>query len=324
MPLSEDGVRQHLRGVAAGLLTPFDADTEVDHSKLKENAETLYSAGIRTFLAAANISEYHSLSRDERVAVTESSVDALPSDACVLAGVGGSTSAAQELIRAYDRVGVDAMMVMPPDHSYVHEQGLIRYYEKLDSATETPLVPYVKGFDPSVGYLQDLTRVDGVVGIKYALEDAVKLGAAVPAGADDVVWVDGLAEPFAVPFWNEGIEGFSAGVSNFRPEVGLELFDALTAEDWERARRIRNVCIPYQNFREETGQGNSIAGAISVSAVKKGLDLAGLHGGGVREPIQPLSPADERRAEELYDRLDDDIERVIGDSTQSWATGDTD
>ena len=312
MPLSDDGVRQHLRGVAAGLLTPFDVDSEIEHAKITENADALYGDGVRTFLASANISEYHSLSQDERVDVTASIVDALPSDACVLAGVGGSTSNAQQLIEAYDRVGVDGMMIMPPDHSYIHERGLIRYYEELGAVTETPLVPYVKGFHPSADYLRDLTHVDGVVGIKYAIEDPVKLGAAAATGADDVVWVNGLAEPFAVAFWNEGIEGFSAGVSNFRPEVGLELFDALTAENWERARRIRNIALPYQNLRDGTGEDNTIASAISVPVVKKGLDLAGLHGGEVRAPIEPLSAADERRAEQLYDQLDDDIQRVIG------------
>ncbi|SFG92251.1 4-hydroxy-tetrahydrodipicolinate synthase [Halopelagius inordinatus] len=312
MPLSDEHLRRRLRGVAVGLLTPFDEELEIEHHKLAENAQTLAGEGIQTFLAAANISEYHSLSQRERIAVTETSVDALSSDACVLAGVGGSTANALELVEAYDRIGVDAMMIMPPDHTYLHERGLLRYYEKLDDATDTPLVPYVRGFDPSVSYLRDLTHVDGVVGIKYALKDQVKLGAGVDAGADDVVWVDGLAEPYAVGFWNEGIEGFSAGVSNFRPEVGLALFDALSDSDWERAREIRDITLPYQNFRECTGEDNEIAGAISVSAVKKGLELAGLHGGRVREPIRSLSPADERTAEEIYAKLDDDIERVIG------------
>lgn len=311
MPLSADQVKERLRGVAAGLLTPFD-DGEIRHRRIEKNARMLYDEGIRTFLATANISEYHSLSQSARVDVAESSVDALPSDACVLAGVGGSTRDAQELIGAYDRIGVDAMMIMPPDHTYLHEQGLLQYYRKLDEVTETPLVPYVRGFDPSVDYLADLTRIDGVVGIKYALKDPVKLGASVAAGADDIVWVDGLAEPFAVSFWAEGVEGFSAGVSNFRPEVGLELFDALAAENWDRARELRNICLPYQRFRDELGQNNAIPGAISVPAVKKGLELAGLHGGDVREPIQPLSPEDERRAEVLYDQLDDDIDRLIG------------
>ncbi|WP_266082991.1 dihydrodipicolinate synthase family protein [Haladaptatus caseinilyticus] len=312
MSLSDDKVRKRLRGVAVGLLTPFGEESEIQYEKLEENAKSIYNEGIRTFLSTANISEYHSLTHDERVEVAETNVDAVPSDACVLAGVGGNTVEAQQLIREYDDVGVDAMMIMPPDHTYVHEQGLLQYYRKLTSVTETPLVPYVRGFNPSVEFLRDMSSVEGIVGIKYALEDPLKLGASVAAGDDDLVWVDGLAEPFSISFWNEGIEGFSAGVSNFRPKVGLELFDALSSGDWEYARQLRNICLPYQNFRGETGQNNTIPGAISVPAVKKGLDLAGLHGGQVREPICPLSPEEERRAEELYRQLDDDIEQVIG------------
>jgi 4-hydroxy-tetrahydrodipicolinate synthase len=312
MALSADAVQERLRGVAVGLLTPFDEEGEIEHWKIRENAEQLYDAGAETFLSTANISEYHSLSQTERVEVAESSVEALPSDACVLAGVGGSTSDAQELVRAYDEAGVDAMMIMPPDHTYLHERGLLDYYRKLASVTERPLVPYVRGFDPSVEYLGELTRLESVVGIKYALEDSVKLGAGVAAAGDDVVWVDGLAEPFAVAYWAEGIEGFSAGVSNFRPEVGFELFDALSAGNWERARKLKHICLPYQRFRDESGENNDIPGALSVAAVKKGLELAGLHGGSVREPIRPLTADEERRAEELYARLDDDISRLIG------------
>ncbi|WP_226042598.1 dihydrodipicolinate synthase family protein [Natrinema sp. DC36] len=304
-------VKDHLRGVAVGLLTPFDDDGAIEHPKIAENAEDLYGSGIRTFLATANISEYHSLSQRERIDVAATSVEALPDDACVLAGVGGSTKDSIELIEAYDDIDVDAMMIMPPDHTYIHERALLDYYRELDAATETPLVPYVRGFDPSVEYLKDLTYIDGIVGIKYALKDPIKLGEGVAAGADDVVWVDGLAEPFAVSYWAEGIEGFSAGVSNFRPEIGLELFDALTEENWQRARELRNICMPYQKLRDETGQDNTIPGAVSVSVVKKGLELAGLHGGNVRSPIRPLEPEEEERAEEIYATLDDNIERLI-------------
>ena len=311
MTLTADGVREHLRGVAVGLLTPFDEGGSIRHDDLAANARQLYDAGIRTFLATANISEYHSLSNEERVAVAETSVEALPADACVLAGVGGATAEACNLARGHERAGVDAMMVMPPDHTYVHERGLLDYYRELAAATDRPLSPYVRGFDPSVDFLADLTRVEGVVGVKYALEDPVKLGAAVAAGADDVVWVDGLAEPYAVSFWAEGAEGFSAGVSNFRPEVGLALYDALAAEEWERARALRNACLPFQRFRGETGTDNEIPGAVSVPAVKQGLELAGLAGGAVREPLRPLSTEELARVEALYERLDDDVERLV-------------
>jgi len=314
MRLSDDEVRERLRGVAVGLLTPFDDSLSIDADSLASNARTLYDEGIRTFLATANISEYHSLSQDERIAHARISVEALPDDACVLAGVGGSTADAKELVRAYEDLGVDAMMVMPPDHTYIHEQGLLDYYRELGSVTEQPLVPYVRGFHPSVQYLADLTRLDSVVGIKYAIEDPVKLGAGVEAGADDVVWVDGLAEPYAVSYWAEGIEGFSAGVSNFRPEVGLALFDALQDGDWHRARQLRDICLPFQNLREGTGENNTIPGAVSVPVVKKGLELAGYEGfesGNVREPLRPLGEREAERAEELYGQLDDDIDRLV-------------
>jgi len=311
MSLPAAQVKEQLRGVAVGLLTPFDEALEIEHRKIEENARSLYDYGMRTFLAAANISEYHSLSQQERVDSVETIVEALPSDACVLAGVGGSTANARELIEAYDRIGADAMMIMPPDHTYLHERGLLEYYRSLSAATDAPLVPYVRGFDPSVEYLADLTRIDGIVGIKYALKDSVKLGEAIQAGDDDVVWVNGLAEPYAVAFWAEGVEGFTAGVSNFRPEVGQELFQALSEENWERARTLRDVCLPFQRFRDETGQDNTLAGAISVPAVKRGLELAGLHGGNVREPIRPLTEDEAARAEDIYGKLDDDIDRLV-------------
>jgi 4-hydroxy-tetrahydrodipicolinate synthase len=304
-------VGESLRGVAAGLLTPFDADGEIRHRAIEANASHLSERGIRTFLAVANISEYHSLSGAERVDVARTAVDALPSEACVLGGVGGPTGDACELVGAYESAGIDAIMVMPPDHTYVHEAGLLAYYRELAGASGLPLVPYVRGFTPSVDFLADMTRLDGVVGIKYALEDPVKLGAAVEAGADDVVWACGLAEPYAVSFWAEGAEGFSAGVSNFRPEVGLALYDALVAGDWERARALRNTCLPFQHFRGRAGTDNDIPGALSVPAVKKGLDLAGLTGGTVREPLRPLSEAEAAEVEQLYAELDDAIDRLV-------------
>lgn len=310
VPSPAEQIQEHLRGVTVGLLTPFE-DDEVDYDAIEANASSLYDDGIRSFMSPANISEYHSLTRAERVESAAASVAALPDDASVLAGVGGSSSAARELATAYDETGVDALMIMPPDHTYVHERGLLDYYRDIAAATDRPLVPYVRGFDPSVEYLADLTRIEGVVGIKYALPDVPKLGAGVAAGADDVVWVNGLAEPYALAFWAEGVEGFSAGVSNFRPEVGLALFEALTEGDWERARALRNICLPYQRLRDEPGEDNTIPGAISVPVVKKGLELSGLHGGSVRDPIRELTPSEADRAATLYAELDDEIARLV-------------
>ncbi|AHG01325.1 dihydrodipicolinate synthetase (plasmid) [Halostagnicola larsenii XH-48] len=304
-------VRDGLRDVAVGLLTPFDETGRIDHEKLAANATDLASEGLGTFLACANISEYHSLTHQERIDITETSVSALPDDACVLAGVGGSTKTAQDLIANYERLDVDAMMIMPPDHTYIHEQGLLEYYDALATTADSPIVPYVRGFEPSVEFLASLTEIENVAGIKYAIPDEVKLGQAIAAGDDDVIWVDGMAEPYALSFWSQGAEGFTAGVTNFEPRLGIALLTALREENWERARRLQNAAVPYQQFRNRTGENNTLPDAISVPAVKHGLEMAGFNGGDVREPIVPLSESDKADAEALYEQLQTDLEQIL-------------
>jgi 4-hydroxy-tetrahydrodipicolinate synthase len=282
----------------------------VDHDALAENARALYDGGVRTFLACANVSEYHSLSHDERIAAAETSVGALPDDATVLAGAGGSTKTTTELARAYGRAGVDAVMVMPPHHTYRHERGLLGYYDAVADAG-LPLVPYLRGFDPSVGFVADLTRLDAVAGVKWTLEDVPKFAASATAGADDVVWINGLGEPHAVALYAEGAAGLSSGIGNFEPALGLALFEALEADDTERARRIRDAALPYMNFRTEAGTDNALPGALSVPALKAGLEFAGLHGGPVREPLVELTGAERERARRLYDDLAAFLEREL-------------
>ncbi|WP_435320880.1 dihydrodipicolinate synthase family protein [Haloarchaeobius sp. TZWSO28] len=294
--------------MAVGLLTPFDEGGEIQHDHLASNAEKLHERGVTTFLACANVSEYHSLSHDERIAVTETSVEALP-EAYVLAGVGGSTGDAVELIESYDSIGIDAHMVMPPDHTFTHERGLVRYYRQLAAAAEHPLVPYIRGFSPSVETLVAIAEIDGVGGIKYALEDVPLFAAAQAQAPDDVVWLEGMAEPWAIPFWAAGVDGFTAGVSNFVPELGLELLDALQAENWERARELQNAALPYQRLRSERGKANMFPGANSVPALKYGLELSGFHGGASREPLVELSETDKERARTHYERICEAVEQ---------------
>lgn len=112
-----------------------------------------------------------------------------------------------------------------------------------------------------------------------------------------------MAEPHAPALWAEGAEGFTADVSNFEPRIGLALFEALTAGDWERAREIRAACRPFMEFRAETGTDSDLPAGVSVPVVKEGLRLAGFEAGTVREPLVELTDEEKGRAAALYDDL---------------------
>jgi len=301
--MGQRSVKDGLRAVAPGIVTPFDDELEIDHDSVVTNTRAIYDKGVRTFLACGNISEYHSLSNDERVAVTETSVNALPSDATVLAGAGGSTKTAIDLATTFEDIGIDAIMVMPPVHTFKHEMGLLDYYREIGGSLDIPIVPYIRGFVPSVDFMGRLTRLDSVVGVKWAIENIEQFTESVQAGSDDVVWMNGLGEPRAPAFYLEGAEGMAAAIGNFEPTISLALYEAMENGRMDRAKEIRDVTIPFMNFRHETGESNTFPAANSVPAVKAGLDFAGHTGGRVREPLVELSDEDYKRAREYYQDL---------------------
>lgn len=300
------GVREsELRDVAFTTPTPFTEDgEEVRHDALADNLRFLERAGARLFIPCGNTGEYDSLTDDERVAVVRTHVETVGDDGTVVGGLAGSTKQVRSLAAGYEEAGADALMIMPPDHTYVHERGLDEYYRRIAAATELDVVLYKRGPAPTPRTLASLAEVDNVVGVKYARNDLREF-AALTADVPELVWLDGVAERYAPGFAIEGAVGFTTGLGNFAPAISLALAEALHDADWERARRLREVVRPIEELREETGEDNSFPAANNVPVVKYGLELAGQTGGPVREPLVELSEDDRRRTREYYERIVD-------------------
>lgn len=301
-----DDLKADLRGVAFTNPTPFTEDaTTVRHDALANNLEYIAEAGGNVILPCGNTGEYYSLSREERVAVVETTVETVGDRMTVAGGVGGSTKDACSLAEAYEEAGADALLVMHPVHTYVHAEGVAEYYRRLAEATDLGLVLYKRGPELPDRVIADLSSVDNVVAVKYAVNDVKAFAALVRDTPGDIVFSNGIAERYGPSFGVEGAEGYTTGIGNFVPEASLALMDAIRAEDWDRAREIRDVFRPYEDLREEAGLGNdpALTAANNVPAVKFGMELAGLAGGPVREPIVGLSEADEARVREYYEAL---------------------
>lgn len=294
-------LRSALAGVAITPATPFSRDGDsVRYDELRANTEHLVDANVPTVVPCGNTGEYYSLSVEERLRIVEETVDAADGDAAVVAGAGGSTKEVLHLAERYESFGVDGIMLMHPSHTYVHRDGLLRYYEKIAANTDLGVVLYKRGPELMDELLVQLSEIENVVAVKYAVSDVANFADVVDASEGDVVWSDGIAERYAPAFVVEGATGFTSGIGNFIPELPLALMDALRNGEWDRAKRIRNLARPYENLRDSTGRDNPFTAANNVPAVKYGMELAGLYGGPVREPLTELSEADQRRAEEYY------------------------
>lgn len=297
-------LKDRLRTAGFTLPTPFTEDgTAVNHDALEANVTFLRDAGASLLIPCGNTGEYYSLSNDERVGVVETVADTVDDSATVIGGIGGSTKNALSLLERYEAAGVDGVLVMYPRHTYVHEDGLRSYYERIADATNLGVVLYKRGPRLSLENIAALSKRENVVCVKFAQNDVELFGKAVSETPGDVVWSTGVAERFVPAYTLEGATGFTTGLGNFAPEPVLALAEAVQAGNLDRVKRIRDALRPYEDLRDETGTDNGFEAANNVPAVKYGQELAGLYSGPVREPLVELSEEAKTRCRQYFQRM---------------------
>lgn len=308
--MSYEYLRRHIQDVLFTTPTPFsDNGKDILHEEIVRIVHALVEAGGRSFIPCGNTGEFHSLTLRERKAVVATTVDAVGDDCAVIAGVGGNTKDAIDQISTYEALGVDGVMIHEPNHAYRHEQGLVKYYRKISESTDIGILLYKLSGDVTSEVLEQIASIENIVGVKFAVNDVEAFSKISTRLSDELVFCTGNAERHAPSFALEGAMGFTTGIGSFVPEMTLALQRALEQEDWERALEIRDLLRPLEDIRDESGSDNQISSANNVPVVKYGLELAGLYGGPVREPIVDLTEEDKSRVERHYQRVS---ERISG------------
>lgn len=180
------------------------------------------------------------------------------------------------------------------DHTYIHERRLLQYYHKIASSMELLLVPYVRRFDRSVESLRDLTRIELVVKIKYALKGPLNsvLGSTLVRTM--------LSGSTGSPNSSRSLSGprmgrtFRLGQVTSVRKPASNCMRRCRRETGPRPKAPKHLpAVPVVLRRGWTG--NTIERTVSIPAIKKGLELANLHGGYIREPIKPLSEENDNK-----------------------------
>jgi 4-hydroxy-tetrahydrodipicolinate synthase len=279
--------RTALRGVGVTPATPFTEDlAAVDLDGLRRNIEFLVEAGASLLYPCGNTGEFAALSLDEWTDVVRVTIEAAAGRAVVAAGIGHGSGIAREQLRRAADLGAAGVLAMPPNLVYPADEGVVAYYGALADADLLPVVVYRKGGWPTNAGLIRLLRQHDVAGVKYGEEDGSALAGMVADAPDGVVWTCGTAERYAPLFFQAGAVGFTSGLANAVPHLSLGLYTALASGDVERARTLRELCVPFEDLRARHGSANN------VTAVKVAMDEVGLVGGRVRPPMRDL-PADE-------------------------------
>ena len=160
------------KGSAVAIVTPFH-NNKVDFEKLKELLEWHINEGTDAIVICGTTGEASTMSKEEKEKTIKFTVDAVNKRIPVIAGTGSNdTASAIEMSIYAESVGVDGLLVITPYYNKTTNKGLIKHFEAINNAVETPIilynVPSRTGVNITPNQLLELSKLKNVVAIKEA------------------------------------------------------------------------------------------------------------------------------------------------------------
>ncbi len=281
--------------VLTAIVTPFAGDGAVDFDSFQRLARHLVENGSDGIVVAGTTGESPTLSDDERIDLFRAAIEAVGSDATVVAGTGTySTAHSVQLTERAHELGVDAFLVVTPYYNKPPQRGIVAHFEAIAHVSDKPIIAYniparvVINIEPET--ITRLAEIETVRAVKQANGDLDEARHIVATGLDLYAGDDILIQPFLEL---GGVGGICVHTHVVGPQVA-EQAKAMQAGDTERAREIdRDLAAAYDLLQV----------ASNPIAIKAALNLLGHDVGGHRLPLVPATDAELAQVRGCLDRL---------------------
>ena len=265
------------KGVITAMVTPFDADGQIDLLACRRVARFLLEGGSDGLVLAGTTGESPTLDDKEKIDLLRAVREEVGADAQLIVGTGSNdTRHSVELTRAAAEAGADAALVVTPYYNKPNPAGIRAHFEAVASATELPIIVYnipsrcVVNIPPHE--LEALARIPTIAAVKQANDPELGPieGLEVLAGNDNV--------------FQRCLElGGTGGICVASHIVGPEM--QMVAEAAGRGEHAR--------ARELDGKLQPLYEALAVTTnpipVKTALEMLGVCSATMRLPMVPAS-----------------------------------
>jgi dihydrodipicolinate synthase/N-acetylneuraminate lyase len=245
---------QPWRGIFSIPCTPFTDTGALDLDGLRQVVTFCVDAGAHGVVAPVNVSEFWTLSDDERKTVAEIVVHAVDHRIPTVIGVaGGSTPVAVAFARHAEEIGADAVIAMPPYVRVVPPNVLFEYYRALSEAVSIPI--FIQNHDVPAGsrlspelVARLVTQLDHIEYLKeetlppnHAIEAELKLCGPRLKGV-----MGGIAGRYLLDEYRRGACGTMPACE--ATDLHVQVWQALEAGESARARALFNRLLPLLNY----------------------------------------------------------------------------
>ena len=279
-----------LTGIIPPLVTPFDADGEIDEKAFRAQARFMLAKGVHGICIGGSTGEGHTMTREERKRLIMAALEEVGDKIPVVAGIiVNSTRQAIEGARDLQGSGVKGLQITPVHYLFKpDDDATMQHFRSITDQTDIPVIIYNvipwNYLRPEL-LVRLMMELPGIAGVKQSQGD-MKLMAdlllTTPPGKVILSAVDALLySSFAL-----GAHGTIAANPAALPGVTVALWDAVQRGDHKRGVRIHEAMLRFWN---------TIAGDNLPACVKYAVTCQGAPGGLPRAPM-PAPTAAQRAA----------------------------
>ena len=292
-----------LQGSMVALVTPMQADGEVDFESLTRLLEFHIASGTHAIVSVGTTGESATLAVDEHLKVIQHSVDVVNKRIPVVAGTGAnSTSEAVYLTKQASEAGADAALVVVPYYNKPNQEGLYQHFKAIAEAVSIPQVLYnVPGrtvADLSNETIARLARIDNIVACKDATGDLQRGKELLDLCGDKLSILSG-DDPTALDYMRLGARGDISVTANVAPVLMSQMCNAALAGDFDAAQAIDSKLSGLHNHLFV--ESNPIPVKYAVSKMGYTANVLRLPLVAVNEQYQPEIEQAMEQAGVLYD-----------------------
>lgn len=229
-------------GASVAIITPM-TETGVNYTEFKRILDDQINRGIDSITICGTTGEGSTLSDKEHKEAIQFGVDYVNGRVPVIAGTGSNdTQYALELCKFASAAGADGLLTVTPYYNKATQQGLIKHFNMLADATDTPIilysVPSRTGVTIQPKTYQALSKHPNINGAKEATGDFSLLAEAMRLCGDELNFWSGN-DDMIVPLMAMGGKGVISVLANVAPDVAHDMAQLCLDGDYAKARELQ-------------------------------------------------------------------------------------
>jgi dihydrodipicolinate synthase/N-acetylneuraminate lyase len=234
-----------LKGSLVPNITIFDNHGEIDFEKTSWHMNWMFEKGVDGLFLTGSYGAGPLMSNEERLKLIRLAKDiaAKYGNKIILPHVGCiDTAHTVELAKAVDKLGVDAIGVVPPFYYKHSDEIIIAYYKEIIDAVKTPVFAYNNPETSRYTFNLKTIRTLREYGLAGMKDSPLSIGFLSRVAYEaqelkkDFQVIAGTSTGW-LPLYYMGIRATIAGMNNWAPEIMTELVRATFADEMDKARK---------------------------------------------------------------------------------------